>query len=305
MAKKNRSEVFNPRVRGTYHVYSRCVRSEWLLNEAERDRRARLLEILEELAAIYAIAVLASAFLSNHFHLVLVNLPELVDQWSDREVLLRAQQAYPHRFLSMGIKGPPDDEQMKNLLRDRRLIKEMRERLSDISWMMRMLKQRFAREVNIETGDNGHFWAERFRMVEILSVEQLIVTMVYVALNQMKAGQASTLDKSFWTSVCWQLDARQMWENGDVEGADKRAGFLAPLCPGGPPPVVQGGKLNSRRASDAPTLALTMSEFTQLAELAYALSIGKSDGTSKSTEAVMQRTKLSPADLQIAVEGVV
>ena len=66
MSRKNRSETFNPRVRGTYHVYSRCVRRAWLMNDGEKDRRGRLLEILNELAEVYAIAVLASAFLANH-----------------------------------------------------------------------------------------------------------------------------------------------------------------------------------------------------------------------------------------------
>lgn len=304
MAKKNRSEMFNPRVRGTYHVYSRCVRQTWLLSKGDRDRRARLLEILEELAAIYAIAVLASAFLSNHFHLVLVNLPELVDRWSDREVLLRAQLAYPHRFARMGIHGPPDDEQMRNLLKDYKLIEEMRSRLSDISWMMRLLKQRFAVEMNHETGDEGHFWAGRFKMVEILNVEQLITTMVYVALNQMKAGQASTLDRSFWTSVCWQLDARQLAENGDAQGADRRAGFLAPLCPHGPPPPVPGGQLGSRRASDQPALELSMDEFIQLTETAFALHRGTRDPLSSSQTQLIERTQLTPADLQLAVDSV-
>jgi hypothetical protein len=281
------------------------VRQAWLLSKGERDRRARLLEILEELAAIYAIAVLASAFLSNHFHLVLVNLPELVERWSDREVLLRAQLAYPHRFARMGIHGPPDDEQMRNLLKDYKLIKEMRSRLSDISWMMRLLKQRFAVEMNKETGDEGHFWAGRFKMVEIRSVEQLIVTMVYVALNQMKAGQASTLDTSFWTSVCWQLDARQMAENGDTDGADRRAGFLSPLCPHGPPPKVTGGQLGSRRASDDPALELSMDEFIQLTQCAYELHTGRREQPSPAESQLMNRSQLTSADLQLAVDSVV
>ena len=71
-----------------------------------------------------------------HFHLILINLPEVEDGWSDREVLLRAQRAFPTRFAEMGVRGVPTEEQMKKLLKDVRLIKAMRRRLSDISWML-------------------------------------------------------------------------------------------------------------------------------------------------------------------------
>ena len=298
---KNRSEVFNPRCRGTYHVYTRCVRSGWLLSKGDRERRGRLLELLEELAAIYGIAILASAFLSNHFHLILVNLPELVDRWSDREVLLRAQRAYPHRFARMGIHRAPTDEQMQILLRDRKLIKEMRRRLSDISWMMRMLKQRFAAEMNKETGDKGHFWSGRFKMVEITSESQLIVTMIYVALNQVRAGQATSLDTSFWTSVCWQLQAREQALAGNLDEADRRAGFLSPLCSQGAPPAkIAGGTLNSRRASDAPALEMTMDDFVRLANCALALSSGSAKRPSPEVASLLERANMSAVELELA-----
>ena len=300
----HRRDVFNPRVRGTYHVYSRCVRKSFLLDDGKTDRRGRLLEILEELASIYAIAVLASAFLSNHFHLILVNLPELVDRWSDHEVMLRAQRAFPHRFARQGIHGPPNDKQMEILLRDRRQIKEMRRRLSDISWMMRLLKQRFAAEMNQITGDEGHFWAGRFKMVEIKSEVQLITTMIYIALNQVKAGQASTLDTSFWTSVCWQVEARGMWLAGDLDAADKRAGFLSPLSSiDSPPPKVAGGDPKSRRASDAPVLEISTDEFVRLVNCARDLSRGARSIPSETDSNLMEQIDISATHLALAAES--
>ena len=96
--RRNRSDMFDPKVRGTYHLMTRCAQGAFLLSKKDRqdqkECRQRALEILEELAAIYAITVLAAAFLSNHFHLVLVNLPDLVKEWTDRDVLIRAQRGF-------------------------------------------------------------------------------------------------------------------------------------------------------------------------------------------------------------------
>ena len=304
--RRNRSDMFDPKVQGTYHVYSRCALSAWLLSRKERERRARLLEILEELAAIYAIAVLASAFLSNHFHLILVNLPELVKSWTDRDVLIRAQRAFPHRFKKMGIHGPPTEEQMKTLLVNHRLIKEMRSRLSDISWMIRLLKQRFAAEMNREMETTGHFWDGRFKMVEITSEAHLITTMIYIALNQIKAGQASSFDTSVWTSVCWQLQAREMFLAGDAEEADRRAGFLAPISStdDNPPPQIRGGQLNSRRARDSGTLEMPFDEFLRLTMCAYELSKDQQTAPCGKTKSLLKRHGLSVNELASAITGV-
>ena len=304
MPRKNRRDVHNPKVQGTYHVYSKCVRSMWLLSEASRERRAKFREILEELASIYAISILASAFLSNHFHMVLVNLPSLVDSWSDREVLLRAQRAYPFKFRDMGIHGPPTDEQMVILLRDSKLIREMRSRLSDISWMIRMLKQRFASYVNQEYVDGGTVWQGRFKMVEIQSEAQLLVTMIYVTLNQVKAGSASSLDTSFWTSVCWQLQARQAWLEGDENAADGHTGFIAPLSTDhGPPPRVPAGEFGSRRASDKPTLEMPFDEFMRLARCALEMHLDKRAEPTPEDAALMESVDLTPDELEAAVIG--
>ncbi|MCA9175939.1 MAG: hypothetical protein KDB14_15745 [Planctomycetales bacterium] len=275
------------------------------MNDGEKDRRGRLLEILNELAEVYAIAVLASAFLSNHFHLVLVNLPELVDQWSDREVMLRAQRAYPSRFKTMGITGPPTDEQMVVLLRKRKLIKEFRRRLSDISWMMRMLKQRFAAEVNSELGETGHFWEGRFKLIEILSEAQLVATMIYVSLNQIRAGEASTLDTSFWTSVCWQLQARQSAVSAEMSLAELRAGHLAPLgTDHAPKPKFKAGTPGSYRASDTPSMEMSLDEFVRLAQCAYELSEGKRAKPTPSVARSMERVQLSQDQLVQALAGI-
>jgi len=305
MARPNRSEMFDPRVRGTYHCCSRCVRGAWLLSSKNADRRDELLKLLEELAGIYAIAVLAVAFLSNHFHLILVNLPELVDRWSDREVILRAQRAFPTRFAKMGVHGPPTDDQMKLLLRDTKLLREMRRRLSDISWMMRLLKQRFAAQMNRRDEKTGHFWEGRFTMVEILSEQQLITTMIYVAVNQIRAGQATSLDTSFWTSVCWQLQSREMRLAGDIEGAAARDGFLAPLsttdaAPQGP----RAGEAGSRRASDTGVLEMSLDEFVRLAELAVQLASRKRPRASAKLAALLERVGLTVPALLLALEGI-
>jgi hypothetical protein len=232
-------------------------------------------------------------------------LPELVDKWSDREVLLRAQRAFPTRFAAMGIHGPPDDDQMKVLLRDNRLIKTMRRRLSDISWMMRMLKQRFAAQVNRQEEVTGHFWEGRFKMVAIVSEAQLLACMIYIALNQIRAGQATSLDTSFWTSICWQLQAQEMRQAGKLEAAAARDGFLMPLgvAEGGPQQPAAGTQ-GSRRASDTGALEMSLDDFHRLATWTAELSSRPQAEPPPSVVATLERAGLTPEMLQQAAEGI-
>ncbi len=149
MPAKPRSETIDPCVSGTYHAFARCVRRGFLLGEdayANKDfshRKRWIRKRVRYLARHFAVELLFFGFLSNHYHLVIRNLPQLVDGWEDDEVLRRACKIFPWKFARLGVAkcGEPTQEELNKLLEDQELVRQMRARLADPSWFMRQLNQ--------------------------------------------------------------------------------------------------------------------------------------------------------------------
>jgi len=80
-------------------------------------------------------------------------------------------------------------------------LAEVRLRLSDVSWWMRILCQKIAIRANMEDGELGKFWQSRYRAVRLLDEESLLACAAYVDLNPIRAAIAETLETSNFTSV--------------------------------------------------------------------------------------------------------
>ena len=89
MPGRPRKDVIREDEVGVYHVWSRCVRQAWLcgldpLTGRNFDYRKQWIQDrLEELARIFAVDACVFAVLSNHYHLIVRNRVDLVEQWSD------------------------------------------------------------------------------------------------------------------------------------------------------------------------------------------------------------------------------
>jgi len=66
-------------------------------------RRAWIEERLAFLAGCFGIDVLGFAILSNHFHVILRNRPDVVDGWSEEEVARRWYLVCPARKTPDGL----------------------------------------------------------------------------------------------------------------------------------------------------------------------------------------------------------
>ena len=101
MSRPPRKEVFEEDVVGCYHCINRCVRCAYLCGDdpvtgsSFHHRKGWIRERLQQLAAVFALDVLDYAVLSNHFHVILRNRPDLVAQWSDKEVARRWWNLFP------------------------------------------------------------------------------------------------------------------------------------------------------------------------------------------------------------------
>ncbi|MCE9555437.1 MAG: transposase, partial [Planctomycetes bacterium] len=139
MARLARADVFDPLEVSTFHCINRCVRRCFLLGDDPLTgrnydhRKDWLEERLQFLAGQFGIDVLAFSILSNHFHLIVRNRPDVVATWSDTEVAQRWLRLSPPRKQPDGQPADPTEAELDSIrcLPDKLAI--IRRRLSDIS----------------------------------------------------------------------------------------------------------------------------------------------------------------------------
>jgi REP element-mobilizing transposase RayT len=189
-----------------YHCISRCVRRAFLCGKDKfsgksfEHRRQWMVERLQFLTSIFTIDTCAYAIMSNHYHLVL-HVNELENsELTDEEVCLRWSRLYSMPTLvSRWQAGTGLSE--GELLMVKTVINKWRERLMDISWLMRSINEFIARKANKEDNCAGRFWEGRFKSQALLDENALITCMAYVDLNPIRAKMASSIERSEYTSA--------------------------------------------------------------------------------------------------------
>ncbi len=217
---------------GVYHCIGRCVRRAFLCGSdplTGRDfahRRRWLVERLEHLAGLFAVDVLGFAVMANHFHLVVRTRPDLAAAWDDAELAcrwsgLRATQPPSDEAAEVQNRSPSDAEAIEaaRLVADPARASELRRRLSGLSWLMRCLCEPLARWANREDNCTGHFWEGRFKSQALLDEAAVLACSVYVDLNPIRAGVATTPETSECTSA-WERIAGLLAAS-DGSGAGK------------------------------------------------------------------------------------
>ena len=209
-----RRDVFEPAVVGIYHCYNRCSQRAFLCGldpvtgQDFSHRKQWLRGRLKELAAAMAVDVLDYAILDSHFHVVLRNRPDLVEGWSDEEVVRRWWLVSPDRRDENGEPAEINNIELRSKLADKEEVAEHRSRLSDISWLMRMACQPIARRANRESKVTGRFFAHRFGCERILDMAGLLACSMYVDLNLVRAGIADSPEDSEYTSAFDRIRGR-------------------------------------------------------------------------------------------------
>lgn len=77
----------------------------------------------------------------------------------------------------------------------------IRQRLGDLSWLMKCLAEPIARRANAEDVCTGRFWEGRFKSQVLRDEKALLAAMAYVDLNPIRAGMAADLEPQQHTSV--------------------------------------------------------------------------------------------------------
>jgi REP element-mobilizing transposase RayT len=217
-----------------YHCISRCVRRAFLCGKDRLTgrsfdhRKPWLLERIAFLAKIFAIDVCAYAIMSNHYHLVLHVDANRAKAWSEDEVVARWTRLFKGpRYIQQWKSGAQlsEFERMVSLSH----IKRFRDELANISKFMACLNQSIARRANIEDGCTGRFWEGRFKSQALLDEAALLSCMTYVDLNPIRAGIATDLADSDFTSIQDRIRQVQQLKPGksDHKATHKRPRLLA------------------------------------------------------------------------------
>ena len=182
---------------------------------------------LERLAACFGIDLLTYAILSNHFHLILRSRPDVVQTWSDEEIACRWLTLCPIRKDDEGSAKEPNENEIKSIVNNAQCLLEIRSRLSNISWWMRLLSQTIAQRANREDEEVGKFWQARYKAVRLLDETAILACSAYVDLNPIRAAIAETLEGSDYTSVQRRILSMKSQTGsaaptGDSDGSNRR-----------------------------------------------------------------------------------
>lgn len=194
-----RSQQINLEATTYYHCMAKCVRRGFLLGQDSKSkknymhRKKWIIEQLKKLSSVFAMRVCAYAIMSNHYHVVLKVEDKVALSWSNNEVVERWSQLYPKSARESAHQ--PDK------------IMQWRMRLMDISWFMKCLNEHIATRANKEDKVDGRFWNGRFKSQALLDEGAVLCAMVYVDLNPIRQGLATTPEDSEFTSIFDRIKA--------------------------------------------------------------------------------------------------
>ena len=207
--------------RGTFHVITRCARRAFLFGEGREHRRGWLAASLADTIPHFGLDLLSYAIMSNHVHLIVRLRPERVDDWSVTEAARHALSVFPARSGWQNEALPMTTALIEGHAAHKVWLKQQRERLTSLSWFMRVVKQAISRRANAEDECRGHFWESRFHHVALLDEAAVIACMVYVDLNPIRARMAKTIAKSSYTGGRGRLLLSEQADDGAWEPGEK------------------------------------------------------------------------------------
>lgn len=170
--------------RALYHVMSRALEKRAIFDglAAEMFRR-----FLRQVEAFSGVKVVTYCVMSNHFH-ILLQVPER-QSISDEEMFLRLERGF-----SPAACARFQDLWNRHLLQGNtsgldKLREGVLQRMFDLSFFMKELKQRFSTWHNHRHNRKGPVWEERFKSTLIENKPGYLATAAaYIDLNPVRAG---------------------------------------------------------------------------------------------------------------------
>ena len=189
-----------------YHCLTRCVRRAYLCGDdpvtgkSYAHRKDWIENRLRELAGIFSLDVCGFSVMDNHLHVLLRLNPALAVGWSAEDVVRRWSKLFPPRDKT-GKVLPVGETWIAARRDDAAWVAKTRQRLGDLGWFMKCLKEPLAKLANREDDCTGVFFEGRFKSIAILDEASLLATCAYIDLNPVAAGKCAVPEKSEHTSV--------------------------------------------------------------------------------------------------------
>ena len=299
-----RSEVILDGEIGYYHVWTRCVRRAFLCGKDRvtgkdfKHRRDWIHRYLPRLCQLFGIDAGFHVEMQNHLHLILKTRPDVVEGWSDELVARKWLEVNRliHSRDGDTISEVTDEEIAYELKKEPGRAVKLRKNLCSVSQFMKALCEHVSRRANREDETTGAFFEGRFRARRIENTAGLLVCGIYVDLNQIRAGEALTPEKSTHTSAYDRIVGRTQRAN-NAPAAEHADCWLSELFEdpqsdkyqAGPQPSATG-----KRASDRGWLPIQVDEYLQLLDWSGRLvAKGKSGAIPKEVAPILERLKIA------------
>lgn len=276
MGRGLRRDVIDEENVGVYHCISRVNRQRPFLgkdSETGEDyshRRDMIIEMITEMAQYFAIDIITLSIMINHIHLLLRIRPDIVRTWPDWKVARCWLWLYPKRKTAKGKPKKPNDDEVKELVRNPKRIEELRKRLSSLSWFHKRYKEKVAKVCNKADGVTGHFWEGRFGCTRMADEASTLACSVYVDLNPVRACVAQTPEESEYTGAYYRIAARQARIKsllGELTGQEDNEqspdSWLSPIFSDSLPADQQYAK-QKKRASDTSAMGIDFDQYLEL-----------------------------------------
>lgn len=180
-----------------YHVTSRVVNREFVLDDEARERFVKL---MRRHADFGMLEILTYCVMSNHFH-ILVNVPQRPEK------MLEPEEMLAHVAATLGKNAGQQLGDVIAMYRENgcageipKLIAGYWKRMFDVSFFMKAVKQEFTQWLNRRRKRKGTMWEERFRAVLVEGSGPILTTMAaYIDLNPVRAKMVRDPKEYRWS----------------------------------------------------------------------------------------------------------
>ena len=155
-----------------YHACARIAgsRDDYLFTDVDREKG---MKIVSDLARLFFVEPISMCWMGNHWHLILY-IPDLPP--GNQETAERYNRFYGKNHVNLDPISNPGRCQ------------KMAEQLTDISFFMRQIHQKFTFYINRVHNRRGTLWADRFKSTILEGEHALWNCVKYIELNAVRAG---------------------------------------------------------------------------------------------------------------------
>lgn len=184
-----------------FHCISRIARSLPLLQSKRGLTKNWLVKRLRELSEVFAIRVGGHAIMGTHFHLLLKVETEEAIGLTAKEVARRWAKLCPPKDRKRRVLRDEEFEfWIDEVSKDKNWIENRRQRLQDLGWFHKFLKQPLSTLVNKLEGNSGTLFQGRYKSIAVIGMRALLNVCIYIDLNPVAAGIVSLPEQSEHTS---------------------------------------------------------------------------------------------------------